>query len=553
MTSILVASALFVSIVLVYISFKQRSALFRYFYVSLNLVICFCCVLVLILLFMNRSTSLTWHNEAVDHLETQQSVKELIHELNLNVISSMRFVTANIGNIDAYNTAWSYYRSFDSNIQKLSANSKFQDRVLSVIDSFEKLSSQLKISFSLAVSAFNFPSDVTPELEGFSWDVTSDPNYELIQILQRDVSLGNRYTNTSFDLNRPVNEQLHLARFLLSGRSFIESIQTVLNELDSISNDLVETVIADSTSLSSGLDSFYLQSLVLVIVIALFALAQVIVCVLLRSNTSQTAAHVKQKIDLLLIRKFQKQSVMALVVVSIALCSFFVLTIFGASYLSAFPEQIQLAGLRASLVDRCTSVYLDAYSQPEIREQSFHFLTSLLDQLEDVHSSLLYTTPSGLVDSSAGRHSEQSTLIFDTRFNENPYNSTTRNLFGLNFLLYQFVHGMRVVINGEIDADFRSSIFQLVEVAYALTDLGLDSIDIYHSEITTVIALQRLFSVILLVVFVIVVTSLYILVFRRILTTLTAEEEISLHLLSMIPASVVDDSPHIRQFISQFG
>ncbi|KAL0228996.1 hypothetical protein GEMRC1_013616 [Eukaryota sp. GEM-RC1] len=288
--------------------------------------------------------------------------------------------------------------------------------------------------FSLATSAFNFPSDVLPELQGFSWDISADPNYELIKILEREVPLDNRYTNSSFDLQRPVSEQLHLARFLMSERSFMESVEALLGVLESISNDLVETVTLESSALSSVLDTFYLQTLI--IIVFLSALVQVITCVILRSRDSQTASHVKQKIDLQLIRKFQKQSVMALVLVSIALSLFFVFTIFGASYLSAFPEQIQLAGLRAALVDRCTSVYLNAYSEHELREQSFHFLTDLLDQLESVHSTLLYKTPSRLVDSSAGRHSEQSTLIFDTRFNENPYNSTTRGLFGLNFLLF---------------------------------------------------------------------------------------------------------------------
>ncbi|KAL0246028.1 hypothetical protein GEMRC1_007244 [Eukaryota sp. GEM-RC1] len=415
------------------------------------------------------------------------------------------------------------------------------NHINNLIDNFEEISSRLKISFSLAASAFNFPSDVVPELQGFSWDKSADPNYELIKILEREVSLSNRYTNSSFDLNRPGSEQLHLARFLVSERSFMESVETLLGDLESISNDLVETVTQESSVLSSVLDTFYLQTLIFII--SIFALIQLITCVFLRSNDSQTVSHVQQKIDLLLIRKFQKQTIIALVLVSVALCLFFVFTIFGASYLSAFPQQIQLAGLRAALVDRCTSVYLNAYSEHELRDQSFHFLTDLLDQLESVHSNLLYKTPSRLVDSSAGRHNSmkirtiQPLVVF----------------LGLIFFCFQFVQGMRAVINDELDADFRSSIFPLVEIAYTLTELGLDSLDIYHAEISEIISSQRFFSVILLIVFVIVVISVYFLVFRPILRTLTAEEEISLHLLSMIPSSVIDDSPHIRHFVSQFG
>ncbi|KAL0232866.1 hypothetical protein GEMRC1_011613 [Eukaryota sp. GEM-RC1] len=398
--------------------------------------------------------------------------------------------------------------------------------------------------------------DVTSELIDVDWDVSQEVDYHVIRLNQRDVSLSHRYTNKSYDMNyRNDDEKLELARTLIMSRDFFTMIAV---SYDDFLADPISDILSEFASvLELFKNPVYFQlSQYLVLSLLLFSSILLVLFIFVCLPPRKSSTHIKQVINLMMIKQFNKQSAFSLLLLGFTLSLFFGVCYYNTVSLEPWPTQLQLSGYRVTLTFRIIGQVLDAVFIPRTRVATLRLLERNLVQLESAHTSLLFQTKFQLHDVSAGRYAPQNELLFNTRFNVNEFNSSTTEQFGLNFLITKFIIRCSSIVNQEdgIYWNFDNpSIQELVDVGRGLTTLSLDSLDLYQEELNTVISNQRLLTVMLLILFFLVAICLYFFVFRRMLRTLKDEEEISFQLISMIPQSIVDSNEMLAEFVRSFG
>ncbi|KAL0245240.1 hypothetical protein GEMRC1_009319 [Eukaryota sp. GEM-RC1] len=425
-----------------------------------------------------------------------------------------RFATA--GSLDAYQNYWVHRKILEDNVENIKILVKTRgtlvDDVLqrvddlfeSIDDVYGRLFHVQEISLTLSGSAFDYPINVTSELIEVDWDVTQEVDYPITRLNQRSVPISHRYTNKTFDMNnRDADKKLELARTLIMSRDFFTVI--AVSYYDYLAGPTTDIL----SEFSNTLDSFrsplhFLFSRYLVFALVFLTLVLLVLFIFICSPRKKSANHIKQVINLVMIKKFNRQSTFSLLLLGVTLSMFFGICLYNTSSLQQWPTQLQESGYRVTLVFRILGQVLDAVFVPRTRVATIRLLDGNLDQLQNVHNSLLFQTKFQIQEASAGRYPPQNELLFNTRFNVNEFNSSTTGDFGLNFLVNKFIILCSSIVNLEegIYWDFENEYIQeLVNVGRGLTSLSLDSLDLYQEELNSVISTQRLFTVLLLILF----------------------------------------------------
>ncbi|KAL0229023.1 hypothetical protein GEMRC1_013643 [Eukaryota sp. GEM-RC1] len=532
----------------------HRKSILKYFLIATCVLLLFIstCVLALFVLHQYELRSIR---------DTSTVVMNLVEQYNAD-----RFVVR--GSLDAYQNYWTHRKVFEGNIANIKILAKTRgtlvddvlQRVDDQFDSIDAVYARLfhvqEISLTLSGSAFDYPINVTSELIGVDWDVSQEVDYPVTRLKQRSVPLSHRYTNKTFDMKtRDAAEKLELARTLIMSREFFSVIAaSYYDYLAGPNSDIL-------SEFSNTLDSFrfplhFVFSQYLIFALACFSLVLSVLFIIICSPRKTTTNHIKQTINLIMIKKFNRQSSFSLLWLGLTLSLFFGVCLYNTVILEQWPTQLQESGYRVTLVFRILGQVLDAVFFPKTRDASIRLVDQNLGQLEEVHNSLLFQTKSKIQKASAGRYAPQNELLFNTKFNIHEFNSTTAAEFGLNFLVNKFIVLCYSIVNQEkgVYWDFDNPyIRESVDVGRSLLALSLDSLDLYQEELKSVIASQRTLTALLLLLFLAVALSLYVFVFRRMLGTLKDEEEISCQLISMIPQSVVNSNEMLADFVRSLG
>ncbi|KAL0239637.1 hypothetical protein GEMRC1_009745 [Eukaryota sp. GEM-RC1] len=220
-----------------------------------------------------------------------------------------------------------------------------------------------------------------------------------------------------------------------------------------------------------------------------------------------------------------------------------------------WPEQLQLAGQRASTIYEVGADVFSAFIYPESRDEYCNRLETNVIKLFNIHASLQYRSSSNFLGPVAGRYPNQNDLVYGTNFNKDLVNVYVNETSGLDYLLHRYVNLVTAVMYQESHViwDINSPLIEeILDTSYRLAHLCLDSIDVFHSELSSSVSLNRTL-IVLLILFVFSVTLvIYILLFRKISKTLVEEEDVSYQLFSMILNSVVASNEIIRNFVRNY-
>ncbi|KAL0249363.1 hypothetical protein GEMRC1_004595 [Eukaryota sp. GEM-RC1] len=243
-----------------------------------------------------------------------------------------RFLTG--GNLNSYNEYWNYRRNLEQELEAIQQLTLTRGTVIDdVMSRIESIYGQMKveygavfkvqeIAFTIASSAYDIPINITSELIGVDWDVQQEHNFERIAVNQRNVDITNRYTNKTFDLNRTTDEKLNLSRYLVMSRSFFSILGRSFHVYLAQPNELLlSRFIEELTKLS--IPSYFNIVLAILIGGGFISLVLLIVTVIVCLPQKEKVSHVKQSINLVLIQKFNTQSIISLILLGISLSAFF--------------------------------------------------------------------------------------------------------------------------------------------------------------------------------------------------------------------------------------
>ncbi|KAL0242665.1 hypothetical protein GEMRC1_005228 [Eukaryota sp. GEM-RC1] len=430
--------------------------------------------------------------------------------------------------------------------------SKLKDSFTNVFTDLHSVFRIQDIALVLACSHYDIPSSLTPELDGIAWDIATEENSHLKIIQQQNLPLIQRYTNKTFDLSRSSSDQLLLAQHLTMGRSFTPITSRVLNYylVDSV-NEFVSSSVSLLESLRNP--QLWATSQILLLVAICFTVLLFLYFLILTSPKKEVAGHVKQVVELVLINKFHKQSIIALCFMAVGIAVFFLFSIYAMFSLQPWPGQLQLAGERATLPYIISARVIQGAMDSGTRVESCIRLIGRTEQLSNTHNELLYRSSSRFLESAAGRFAPHNNLVYNTNFNVLSYNTSILQEFGLNFLIHRFISLVTPLMLQETTAswDIESPhIQEIIQVGRDVATLSFDSIDLLQVELQETVRFYRI-SIIMSMVLVFGISILiYVVLFRKMLNTLREEEEISLQLISMIPHSIVLSNSVIQQFVA---
>ncbi|KAL0242738.1 hypothetical protein GEMRC1_005301 [Eukaryota sp. GEM-RC1] len=430
-----------------------------------------------------------------------------------------------------------------------------EQSITSSLESLQQMTQLQDITTLISATAHNLNSDLFNSMKNLVWDVSnitgSDSMFALKQVGSQEKTL----TNSTYDLAvRSPSNQLQLAYHVVMGRDYVQSTERFQKLfLDNPMKQLITVTVGDIHDLQGGIH------LVLVNVSLVVASTMVIVLfiyvLLILTPTEKLASHVQQVIRLSMMERYYNQSLRALSCLGVIIAIFFAYTLFSSLMIRTWPQQLQLAGQRASTVYEVGADVFSAFIYPESRDEHCFRLQNNVNKLFEIHSSLQYRSSSNFLGPAAGRYANQNNLVYETNFNNFLFNASSNEESGLDYLLHRYVSLVTPIMHQENDLvwDVQSSLVEdILETGYKLANLCLDSIDVFHAELITTISLYRTLMI-LLTLFVFCITLLiYFALFRKMLRTLVEEEDINMQLISMIPNSVVASCKVIRNFVRNY-
>ncbi|KAL0241329.1 hypothetical protein GEMRC1_006564 [Eukaryota sp. GEM-RC1] len=432
-----------------------------------------------------------------------------------------------------------------------SSLSNLQDSFANVFTDLDRVFRVQDVAFVLACSHYEIPSSLTPELDDIDWDISTEENSHQKIIQQQRIPLSQRYTNKTFDLSRSSSDQLLLAQHITMGRHFLPVLSRIMNHyLENLINNFVSSSVEYLEFLRNPtLFKFFHNSLMVAtcftVIVFLFILMVV------TTPKRKMAAHVKQVVELTLVKKFQNQSIVALFCMAIGIALFFILAIYATFALEPWPRQLELAGELSRNTYTITGRVLEAAMNPTTREESCFRMGLRVNVLVRDHSELLYHS-APFLESAAGRFAPQNDLLFNTNFNILTYNTSVLQEFGLNFLLHRFISLVSPLmlqdtsVVWDVDSPY---IQETIQVGDDVASLSLDSLDLIQEELQISIKFYRILIILSMILVFLISVLIHVFLFRKMLNTLNEEEEISAQLISMIPQSVVDSNLIIQQFV----
>ncbi|KAL0217171.1 hypothetical protein RCL1_007654 [Eukaryota sp. TZLM3-RCL] len=410
----------------------------------------------------------------------------------------------------------------------------------------------ISISSRIIFSLHNLPLVLAPELINFTWNIQDHPNFHLLSVSDL---INSYYNNTEYDLNHRTEEsKLNLINFLLNSRSFY-----------SFSYDIQEQILKPIISSFVSLQSKFLNKIIdeasvyrttqLIIILTLVAIV-FLVCLIVYNltHTITSSFQIVQTIHIELTSKFTTQYIVALSLLCLFLMIFFGTGSYYLIQLEHRPRELTIAGSRLSLVPESFSTFQSLLIEPNLSQHRFKDLGILVDQLSSTHAELLYVPLSSSSSSSSSatssnRYAPMTELLFDTRYNTN---DTGHADHGLDFLLARYINLLQTTSKREVtELDFNSEeTTQLYDIIGPLTSLCLDALDLILSETLLLISQFKLVITIILIGFIVFVVCLYWFLFRNMLLRLTAEEELSKDLISMIPVDVIESCRVVREYLA---
>ncbi|KAL0221329.1 hypothetical protein RCL1_001183 [Eukaryota sp. TZLM3-RCL] len=397
------------------------------------------------------------------------------------------------------------------------------------------------IAAKLGLTARNGEIFDSIDLSFVYWDM-SDPVFASEALtLVRPYSL----TNTTNDLQLASESMLNLSLAITSSREFdriaidIANMITVMrddvyNSINSIFNAQINFILDNHDFLN------FVGSIVLIIVVVLSAL--------FFSSSKPIkiqSAHIKQRIEVPLVVKFTRHYILSLVVLLLSLSSFLVLAFYSTSSLHEYPLFIAGLSRRGALVNEIASDLLytvnnfeaDLFKNEALRKSH---------QLRDLHNTIVYNF-SHLAQ--ANRN-----VLFDTNYHVKEKNfGDANNNHGLHAMLNSFVTLIDRFVSQDLSFlgfNNETVLNELVSSASSAYELNLLTLSHVYDSFYNIIGRFSSTSVVLIVVFVIVIFVVYFFVFRKMLSTLSQEEQTTFEFLHMLDDDIVSNVDVIRNYLA---
>ncbi|KAL0243289.1 hypothetical protein GEMRC1_005850 [Eukaryota sp. GEM-RC1] len=189
------------------------------------------------------------------------------------------------------------------------------------------------------------------------------------------------------------------------------------------------------------------------------------------------------------------------------------------------------------------SLTTHSYTAP----QSRHRLKELINELSDLHSSILFTK-FGHLEPTAGRYLYQNDILFDSRFNDDSVDFN-----GLHASITRFIELMESLVAQNFNNFNSDQLIELFNLVHGLQNLSSESVSVYKNEIDERLKSFILFNRILIFVFFILVLLNCFYVLKHSLLQLDKDEQMNVDLIHMFPSDVIDDSRIIRTFLKKIS
>ncbi|KAL0216198.1 hypothetical protein P9112_008382 [Eukaryota sp. TZLM1-RC] len=455
--------------------------------------------------------------------------------------------------INDYFKYWKLRKEFNQTVSKISTSqcslplNLCEKRALfikSLENKVVSLFNQHLLTFSLISNSKNYQS-VTSELDGHSWNVEDDQNYELIAINNRNTPLSRRYTNSTFDLNRDPEDQIQLAINLQFGNQMLQTLIDIYrNVIEANRNVFMDSGMLlgrERVEFFTNLLSIrtYLFILVFFILFINFFIAYSSTRVIKKPKP-----HVRQHIEVPLIKQFTKRFQISFATVLGFFVLFTVFSLYTFTSVSSFPKELSVVSTRSSQVWESKALLLDYLNIPSKRSGLKVELSLLLSELRSIHSNVLFIRENGL-SPSTGRDLSQNNLLFTTNFTQ-----TNSTKYGLHVVLSEYIALIENLLGeSNFDDAFESSKNRLDLLSEQLEIYGERSLTLYRDEVFSVVSARAIWSRVFLALFVLVVVLELLFIFRKMLKRLCQEEIVDSDLIAMIPHQVVDAVPFIKNYV----
>ncbi|KAL0239856.1 hypothetical protein GEMRC1_009964 [Eukaryota sp. GEM-RC1] len=352
-----------------------------------------------------------------------------------------------------------------------------------------------------------------------------------------------RLSNTDFDLDLDSESKSLLSMAILSSRSYEQMTADVANLFGNLREFTVaslQSLLRDHVNQIRQYSLLVLILIVVVISLSLFlgfyiGIYKDFVAYLLSGNQNNHGKNIiKQKVNVATVRRFSKHCVYALSVLFVILVLFFSFSVYSFLSLSRYPKYFSDIGRRSALVPMITSQLSRGCADPFSMETAFYYASNYASDLMKRHHELV----PGLIHTGL----QQTSLLFDS--SDDDFDQLLENFNfeqnGMHSLLYYFVDNVKKFTGKEADIESSCSashVQTIISTGHLLTKMSIKSIDLFFNFVSDQ---RHLYSNVLLIIFLSFIVTLvvcYFFVFRKMLSTLEAEEETTLSFLDMLSAS----------------
>ncbi|KAL0209052.1 hypothetical protein P9112_011639 [Eukaryota sp. TZLM1-RC] len=394
------------------------------------------------------------------------------------------------------------------------------------------------ISTKLCLSAFNDNVYEGFGLSNVTWNIS-----ETVDAIKLAESF--ELTNDIDDMNLEADLKLNLSMAITSSRQFDQmsvDIGDLLEHLRDDSFDEMYKVI--SSHLNSIWDNFEIIQFSGILVLVLTIVISVLFTAAATPKRKE-AAHIKQKIQVPSIRKYTKHYILSLLVLLAILSMFLILSFVSTKTLHDYPKISSLMSRRGALIKAIASDVMLSRTE-DFDSHSFQVEASKkVLQLNRLHNEILLESSfDGL----------QSSLLFETNFIDDSKEIADSDAnYGLHAVITGFITMISRYVSGEFsnfDDSFSIILDELFRSSSTSYTMNLQSLQYLRSHYSESLSFLNNLMLVTFVLFVVAVTLIFFVVFKKMLSTLHEEELTTLEFLNMLDEDIVSQVKVIRNYIS---
>ncbi|KAL0212720.1 hypothetical protein RCL1_006346 [Eukaryota sp. TZLM3-RCL] len=447
-----------------------------------------------------------------------------------------------------------FVENFGENSAELTAllGSSWTNLIDEIIDfrpDYYNLRTIESISIALAALADQVPESLVPVVT-MTWNLTNQSNFNSLITEYSYIDWTRFYSDDAFDKTLPDNQKFDISRGILTSDIYRDSLIASSNRLRSISTTFRQSTV---DLLSSSLDTLSVRSNTLMLLFGLLSASLMLSCYFVfmtYKRTIKRKSHVKQVIPFAVISRLSLQYKLALGLLAICVVGFFAFSIYALIESIPIVENVEKASTRLLLaheLEGSVALLLDPHQELNYLQNRLLILSES-EILINLHLSLLFGR--GISHGSIGIDLEQDRTSLLTNYNlESEFSSS-----GLHVNLEHFVSLARRIATvptmiTDSSVDFQSFIAQskvisdyLYKSLYLFRDFALNNVKQTLTIVVTIFILLLLLLVLE-----------YIFVYRKMINTLSSEEETVLLVLSMLPSEVIDSVGVIKNYLDSIG